>query len=125
MSQEISDRELEISFSVKDTGIGIPASKLVSIFEMFSQVESALARSQGGLGIGLCLVKRIIEMHDGQIEARSEGPNLGSEFLVRLPVITERPFSCETGIEASQCTAPGASPCFTGTAPNDRQRSVA
>jgi PAS domain S-box-containing protein len=97
----------DVVVSVKDTGIGIPASKLASIFEMFSQVESALARSQGGLGIGLCLVKRIVEMHEGHIEARSEGPDKGSEFIVRLPVITERTFACETAMEPYECVAPG------------------
>jgi PAS domain S-box-containing protein len=80
----------DVVVSVKDTGIGIPAANLGSIFEMFSQVEGTLSRSQGGLGIGLCLVKRLVEMHDGQIEARSEGPDKGSEFLVRLPMVLEQ-----------------------------------
>ncbi len=71
--------------SVKDTGIGIAAAQLPRIFEMFSQVSTALEKSQGGLGIGLCLVKRLVEMHGGTIEARSDGPGKGSEFIVRLP----------------------------------------
>ena len=75
-----------LTISVRDTGIGIPSDKLATIFEMFSQVEGALSRSQGGLGIGLYLVKRLVEMHEGTIEARSEGANAGSEFVVRLPV---------------------------------------
>jgi len=75
---------------VKDTGIGIPASNLRTIFEMFSQVEGALTRSQGGLGIGLCLVKRLVEMHGGTIEAHSAGPGKGSEFVVRLPIFVAR-----------------------------------
>jgi signal transduction histidine kinase len=78
-----------VTISVRDTGIGIPTDKLSTIFEMFSQVEGALSRSQGGLGIGLYLVKRLVEMHEGTIEARSEGPNTGSEFVVRLPVVTQ------------------------------------
>jgi len=72
--------------SVRDTGIGIAADQLPRLFEMFSQVKSALERSQGGLGIGLSLVRRLVEMHSGQIDARSDGPGKGSEFVVRLPV---------------------------------------
>ena len=74
---------------VMDTGIGIPEDKLPGIFNMFSQVEGSLSRSQGGLGIGLALAKRLVEMHDGVIEAESEGPGTGSTFTVRLPVLTE------------------------------------
>jgi CheY-like chemotaxis protein len=72
--------------SVRDTGIGIAAEQLPHIYQMFSQVDSSLERSQGGLGIGLTLVKRLVELHGGTIEARSEGPGKGSEFVVRLPV---------------------------------------
>ena len=71
---------------VRDTGIGIPAEMLPRIFEMFSQVDRSLERSQGGLGIGLTLVQRLVEMHGGTVEARSEGLGQGSEFVVRLPV---------------------------------------
>jgi signal transduction histidine kinase len=80
----------DIVVTVKDAGIGIPATKLQTIFEMFSQVEGALSRSQGGLGIGLCLVKQLVEMHGGRIEARSDGPSRGSEFIVRLPIVVEQ-----------------------------------
>ena len=79
----------DVVVSVKDTGIGIAADQLPRIFEMFSQVDRSLERSQGGLGIGLTLVKRLVEMHGGRIEARSEGPGKGSEFVVRLPVVVE------------------------------------
>jgi signal transduction histidine kinase len=82
----------DVVVTVKDTGIGIPPAKLQAIFEMFSQVETALSRSRGGLGIGLCLVKQLVEMHGGSIEARSEGPGRGSEFAVRLPVAVEQTF---------------------------------
>ncbi|MFM9915067.1 MAG: PAS domain S-box protein, partial [Rhizobacter sp.] len=80
----------DVVVSVTDTGIGIPADKLPTLFEMFSQVEGALSRSQGGLGIGLSLVKRLVEMHGGSVEARSGGPGKGSEFLVRLPIVVEQ-----------------------------------
>ena len=79
----------DVVVSVRDTGIGIPADKLTSIFDMFSQVDRSLEKSQGGLGIGLSLVKRLVEMHGGRIEAKSDGPVRGSEFVVRLPVDVE------------------------------------
>jgi signal transduction histidine kinase len=80
----------DVLVTVKDAGIGIPATNLETIFEMFSQVEGVLSRSQGGLGIGLYLVRRLVEMHGGRIEAKSEGPDKGSEFVVRLPLVGER-----------------------------------
>jgi signal transduction histidine kinase/CheY-like chemotaxis protein len=73
---------------VKDSGIGIVADTLPRVFDMFMQVDRSLNGSQGGLGIGLTLVKRLVQMHGGSIEARSEGPGKGSEFVVRLPVAT-------------------------------------
>ncbi|HUR53848.1 MAG TPA: ATP-binding protein, partial [Gemmataceae bacterium] len=73
--------------SVKDNGIGIPPDHLPRLFEMFSQVDTALERTQGGLGIGLALVKGLVEMHDGSVSARSDGPGTGSEFVVRLPLL--------------------------------------
>lgn len=73
--------------SVRDNGIGIPGDMLARIFDLFTQVDRSLERSQGGLGIGLTLVRRLVEMHDGSIEARSKGPDEGSEFVVRLPLI--------------------------------------
>jgi signal transduction histidine kinase/DNA-binding response OmpR family regulator len=81
----------EVAIIVKDTGIGIPKDKLDSVFNMFSQVQSALERSEGGLGIGLTLVKRLVAKHDGSVEVRSDGPGCGSEFEVRLPVIEGTP----------------------------------
>jgi CheY-like chemotaxis protein len=79
----------KVVVSVKDAGIGIAADQLPHIFEMFSQVDGSLERSQGGLGIGLTLVKRLVEMHGGRIEARSAGLGQGAEFLVHLPVVQE------------------------------------
>lgn len=75
--------------SVRDTGMGIPADMLPRIFDMFTQVNRTLERSQGGLGIGLSLVKQLVEMHGGTVEAHSEGIGQGSEFVVRLPVLTD------------------------------------
>jgi PAS domain S-box-containing protein len=76
---------------VRDTGVGIPAEVLPRLFEMFTQVERSLDRAQGGLGIGLALVKQLVEMHGGSVEAHSDGPGQGSEFVVRLPVVVEPP----------------------------------
>ena len=77
--------------SVRDDGIGLSAEHLPTVFEMFSQVAPALERSQGGLGIGLSLARGLVELHGGSIEARSEGPGRGSEFIVRLPIGVRRP----------------------------------
>ena len=71
---------------VRDNGIGIPKAALAGLFEMFSQVDHHLERSQGGLGIGLRLVQSLVEMHGGTVEARSAGLGTGSEFIVRLPL---------------------------------------
>jgi signal transduction histidine kinase/DNA-binding response OmpR family regulator len=72
---------------VRDTGMGIPPEMLASVFDLFTQVERSLDRSQGGLGIGLTLVKRLVELHAGRVQALSAGPNQGSEFVVRLPAL--------------------------------------
>jgi CheY-like chemotaxis protein len=76
----------DIVVSVRDTGIGIPSDMLPVIFDMFMQVDRSTSRSQGGLGIGLTLVKTLVELHGGTITAQSDGPGQGSEFIVRLPV---------------------------------------
>jgi PAS domain S-box-containing protein len=74
---------------VKDTGIGIPPEMLPRIFDMFTQGDRSLERSEGGLGLGLTLVQRLVEMHGGTVEACSEGLGKGSEFVLRLPVAVE------------------------------------
>jgi PAS domain S-box-containing protein len=73
--------------TVQDNGTGIPRDRLESVFEMFNQVDRSLERSQGGLGIGLTLVRRLVQMHGGSVEARSAGEGRGSTFVVRLPVL--------------------------------------
>jgi PAS domain S-box-containing protein len=78
-----------VALSVKDDGVGIPADMRERVFDMFTQIEWPAQRKQEGLGIGLALVKRLVEMHDGEIEARSEGPGRGSELVVRLPIADE------------------------------------
>jgi PAS domain S-box-containing protein len=76
----------EAVVSVRDTGIGIAPEMLGRLFQMFSQAQPAMHRSQGGLGIGLSLVKGLVELHGGRVEAKSAGPQRGSEFIVRLPL---------------------------------------
>ena len=72
--------------SVSDTGIGIAAEALPRVFDMFVQANARDSRAQSGLGIGLTLVRSLVEMHGGSVAARSAGAGLGSEFLVRLPL---------------------------------------
>ncbi len=75
---------------VRDRGIGIDPSRLPEIFKMFAQVQSPLERAHGGLGIGLSLVKNLVELHGGNVEARSDGIGKGSEFMIRLPLIEQK-----------------------------------
>ena len=72
--------------TVRDSGMGIPAAMLPRVFEMFTQIDHAAERSQGGLGIGLALVKQLVAMHGGAVAAQSDGPGQGSTFTVRLPL---------------------------------------
>ncbi|MFO0877463.1 MAG: ATP-binding protein [Gemmataceae bacterium] len=77
----------EVVVRVTDTGVGIPAHMLAKVFDMFTQVDRSLEKTRGGLGIGLSLVKKLVEMHGGTVGARSNGHGTGSEFIVRLPVV--------------------------------------
>jgi CheY-like chemotaxis protein len=78
----------EVLLAVKDRGMGIPADKLEEVFEMFSQLDRSLERSRTGLGLGLALARQIVRMHGGTIRASSAGPGRGSEFTVRIPVLS-------------------------------------
>lgn len=82
----VEREENDVLVKVRDTGIGIPADMIHRIFEMFTQVDRSLERPLGGLGIGLSLVRSLVELHGGSVEARSDGPGQGSELIVRLPV---------------------------------------
>jgi len=84
----VSREDGEAVLSVRDSGVGIPSEALPLIFEMFGQADPAIERSHTGLGVGLTLVRRLVELHGGTVEARSEGRGRGSEFVVRLPLIT-------------------------------------
>jgi PAS domain S-box-containing protein len=91
--------------SVRDNGIGIPGDMLARIFDMFAQVDRSLEQSQGGLGIGLTLVRRLVDMHDGSIEARSNGVDAGSEFVVRLPIFGQPPQQPPPSSDGPRATA--------------------
>ena len=82
----ITTDEATASIAVRDTGIGISAEMLPRVFDLFAQADGALDRSQGGLGIGLTLVRRLVELHGGRVTVASDGPGAGSEFVVRLPL---------------------------------------
>ncbi len=97
----------ETIVSVRDTGVGMTPEFLSRAFGLFSQGAEAAARGQGGLGIGLALVRRLVEMHGGRVEAHSDGPGKGSEFIVRLPLLKE-----DRGKKADSGQAPsGARRC--------------
>jgi CheY-like chemotaxis protein len=100
----------EVIVSVRDTGIGIPAASLETIFDMFSQVDRSIERSTGGLGIGLALVRGLVEMHGGSVKAFSEGEGKGSTFMVTLPILQEPP--------------PNFKPTESGTATTEAKRRV-
>lgn len=88
--------EDEVIITVKDTGVGLPPDMLERVFDMFQQVGRGEEKG-GGLGIGLSLVKQLVELHGGHTEARSEGPGRGSEFVVRLPTLAAPPPVSEEG----------------------------
>jgi signal transduction histidine kinase/CheY-like chemotaxis protein len=79
----------EAVIRVRDNGIGIPASMLPHVFEMFAQIDRSAPRTQGGLGIGLSLAKVLVELHGGEITVHSDGPGRGAEFTIRLPVVAD------------------------------------
>jgi CheY-like chemotaxis protein/two-component sensor histidine kinase len=104
VKSEAPDSPGEVVVRVRDTGVGIAADKLPHIFEMFAQLDPSLQRSQGGLGIGLTLTRRFVEMHGGTLVASSDGPGKGSEFVVRLPAAIS---AATTGDDGGRATDPG------------------
>jgi signal transduction histidine kinase/CheY-like chemotaxis protein len=101
ISLTVQDEGGEAVFRVRDSGLGIPPAMLSRIFDLFAQVDRSLDRSQGGLGIGLTLVRHLIELHGGKVSAHSDGPGKGSEFVVCLPVLKDvgRRVTAEKGAE--------------------------
>ena len=107
-----AEKDRQAVITIQDTGTGIPGEMLPRVFDMFTQVDRALERSQGGLGIGLALVKKLVEMHGGSVLARSPGLGGGSTFEVHLPALSSSPFLAESRLtEASRPTpAPRTGP---------------
>jgi len=90
ISLTVEHQDADVTVAVKDAGIGIARDMLPRIFEMFMQLDRSLERTRGGLGIGLTLVRQLVEMHGGSVQAFSEGRGRGSEFVVRLPRLIEK-----------------------------------
>jgi signal transduction histidine kinase/ActR/RegA family two-component response regulator len=99
----------EVVFRVRDNGMGIPPEMLTRIFDLFAQVDHSLDRSEGGLGLGLSLVRSLAEMHGGTVQARSDGAGQGSEFIVRLPVLSAARVPPSPAPRAPDLTPAGAS----------------
>jgi CheY-like chemotaxis protein/two-component sensor histidine kinase len=98
-----------LTIYVRDNGVGLSSEALCTVFEMFSRVQSELSRAEGGLGIGLALVKGLIELHGGRVEARSAGLNQGSEFTVSLPrslIVEESAANLPTDGKADKSAVP-------------------
>ena len=91
---------------VRDSGIGIPADLLPKVFDLFAQGERSLDRTEGGLGIGLTLVRQLVQMHGGSVEAHSEGPGRGSEFVVRLPHFAAPPAADRPAVQDTEGSSP-------------------
>jgi signal transduction histidine kinase len=103
----VSVKKGHATVTVRDNGIGIPPDHLGGVFDMFSQVESALSRSRGGLGIGLALTQRLVQMHGGSVKASSEGLGKGSRFQVELPLVARKDAPAEPRSAAPDAASAG------------------
>jgi PAS domain S-box-containing protein len=110
ISLTVEQKEGQAFLRVRDTGIGIAQDMLPHVFDLFTQSKRALGHAQGGLGIGLKLVRSLVEMHGGTVQAISEGPGRGSEFVVRLPVINVPQGPQRTWTERAKTNGSGGAP---------------
>jgi PAS domain S-box-containing protein len=97
----------EVVFRVRDRGVGIPRDRLSEVFDLFTQVDSSIDRAQGGLGIGLALVRSLVQMHSGSVTAHSDGPGQGSEFTVRLPALPQTSGCAQEASSQEAARTPG------------------
>jgi signal transduction histidine kinase len=107
----VKEKDGDVLISVRDTGVGIDVEQLPRIFEMFWRAKSGHERAPGGLGIGLSLVKAVIELQGGKVEAYSAGVGMGSEFTISLPAATKAPSSQDTGNEEASARRRQPHPC--------------
>ena len=91
---EVTQADGQLRMSVQDSGIGIAPEMVPHIFELFVQERQAVARAEGGLGIGLTIVRSLVELHGGSVSVRSNGVGTGTEFIVRLPAAATEPDEC-------------------------------
>jgi CheY-like chemotaxis protein len=91
----------EAFLNVSDDGVGIAPERIGGIFELFAQAENAIGRAQGGMGIGLALVRNLVDLHEGRVDAKSEGIGKGSSFEVRFPLATASEVSAEPSKETA------------------------
>jgi CheY-like chemotaxis protein len=103
---------------VQDNGVGIPPAQLAGVFDMFAQINRTLDRAQGGLGIGLALVRHLVALHGGRITAASDGVDLGCLFTVRLPLQED----AHADVQAAAAPAAPAAPAASGASPERRLR---
>src|SRR5262249_16802061 len=90
---KVERQSAQVAVRVKDTGIGMTEEMLTRAFDLFAQDTRSLDRSQGGLGIGLTLVRTLVQLHGGSIQVHSEGPSKGTEFVVQLPTLPGPPLT--------------------------------
>jgi signal transduction histidine kinase len=102
---DVKEKDKDAIIRVRDNGMGIAPELLPRVFDLFTQADRALDRAQGGLGIGLTLVRSLVEMHDGQVVAHSDGPGEGSEFVITLPKTT-RPLPAATPLNPAAVIDP-------------------
>ena len=112
----------DVTIRVRDTGTGISAHLLPHIFDPFTQEDRAAKRAHGGLGIGLALVRKLVQLHDGRVEGFSDGPGKGSEFVVTLPLV-EPATSADSGATKTTASA-GAAACRTILVVDDNRDSA-
>jgi PAS domain S-box-containing protein len=108
---QVELREQAVCVAIRDSGIGIPADQLRHIFDLYIQADQGLTRSRGGLGVGLTLARKLVELHGGSLSAASAGPGQGSEFTVRLPLQAQAP-------------APAPAPGSIGASPGGPRRRI-